>query len=99
MGNVKIIHLFAFFSLCTCAFTGCASGNSADAEPGVDQTIAGATKWGHYNGEPITKWNSDGRTMTLLTELRYTDPEKGKSGLRQSVHWSMEHPFRVTSGQ
>ena len=42
--------------------------------PGIDQTIPGATKWGHYDGEPVTKWNPDGRTMTLLTELRYTDP-------------------------
>jgi hypothetical protein len=34
----------------------------------------GGAKWGYYNGDPVTKWNPDGRTMTLLTELRYTDP-------------------------
>ncbi len=41
--------------------------------------LQGATrppnKWGYYSGEPVTKWNSDGRTMTLLSELRYTDPK------------------------
>jgi Protein of unknown function (DUF1353) len=32
-------------------------------------------KWGYYSGEPITRWDSDGRNMTLLSELRYTDPK------------------------
>lgn len=32
-------------------------------------------KWGYYSGAPVTRWDSDGRTMTLLTELRYTDPK------------------------
>ena len=74
MGNVKAIQLFALIPLFASAFAGCASSNNADAGPGIDQTIPGATKWGHYDGEPVTKWNPDGRTMTLLTELRYTDP-------------------------
>ena len=74
MGNVKGVQLFGLLTLCAAVFAGCASGNSADARPGIDQTIPGATKWGHYDGEPVTKWNPDGRTMTLLTELRYTDP-------------------------
>ena len=74
MGNVKAIQSFAFITLFASAFAGCASNNSADTQPGIDQTIPGATKWGHYDGEPVTKWNPDGRTMTLLTELRYTDP-------------------------
>ena len=73
MRNEKAIQLFALI-LFVSAFAGCASSNSADAGPGIDQTIPGATKWGHYDGEPVTKWNPDGRTMTLLTELRYTDP-------------------------
>jgi hypothetical protein len=30
---------------------------------------------GYYSGAPETRWNSDGRTMTLLSELRYTDPD------------------------
>ena len=38
---------------------------------------AGATSshpWGYYTGYPETRWNPDGRTMTLLNELHYTDP-------------------------
>src|SRR6266849_10466453 len=32
-------------------------------------------KWGHYSGYVEARWENDGRTMTLLTELRYTDPQ------------------------
>src|SRR6266481_9849898 len=32
-------------------------------------------KWGHYSGYVEARWENDGRTMTLLSELRYTDPE------------------------
>ena len=75
MGTTKTFQLFVLIALVATGSTGCASSNKPDELPsGTGQTIAGATKWGHYNGEPITKWNSDGRTMTLLTELRYTDP-------------------------
>ena len=42
--------------------------SEAEPSPGVE------FKWGYFDGEPVTKWNPDGRTMTLLTELRYTDP-------------------------
>jgi len=31
--------------------------------------------WGYYSGVPVTRWNPDGRTMTLLSEMRYTDPQ------------------------
>src|SRR6202011_6035361 len=31
-------------------------------------------KWGFYAGYPETRWDPDGRSMTLLNELRYTDP-------------------------
>jgi Protein of unknown function (DUF1353) len=73
MGNAKGFQLFALalFAL----VVSCASSNKAGNPVGVEQTIAGATKWGYYSGEPVTKWNPDGRTMTLLTELRYTDPK------------------------
>ena len=30
--------------------------------------------WGYYTGVPVTRWNPDGRSMTLLSELLYTDP-------------------------
>ncbi len=31
--------------------------------------------WGYYTGVPVTQWNPDGRSMTLLRELRYIDPK------------------------
>ncbi len=73
MGTGKGIQLFALISL-SAVLAGCASPKSSDTRSGSAQTVPGATKWGYYNGEPVTRWNPDGRTMTLLTELRYTDP-------------------------
>src|SRR5215468_9732824 len=73
MGIGKGIQLLAVIGLFATTLAGAASSEAGDA-PAIDQTIPGATKWGHYDGEPVTKWNPDGRTMTLLTELRYTDP-------------------------
>jgi hypothetical protein len=72
MENRKIIQLLVFFAG---TFAACASDQDQAQVPGVDQIVPGATRWGFYNGEPVTKWNPDGRTMTLLTELRYTDPK------------------------
>ena len=68
MENRKIIQLFVFF------VAACTAYASDKESAGADQTVPGGTKWGYYDGEPVTKWNPDGRTMTLLTELRYTDP-------------------------
>jgi len=34
-----------------------------------------SNKWGHYSGYVEARWENDGRTMTLLNELRYTDPQ------------------------
>jgi Protein of unknown function (DUF1353) len=31
--------------------------------------------WGYYSGQVEARWENDGRHMTLLSELRYTDPE------------------------
>src|SRR5438132_11676230 len=74
MGTGKGIQQLALILLMAAISAGCASSNNAGGTSGIDQIIPGATKWGYYNGEPVTKWNPDGRTMTLLTELRYTDP-------------------------
>jgi hypothetical protein len=30
--------------------------------------------WGYYSGQVEARWENDGRNMTLLSELRYTDP-------------------------
>src|SRR5260370_28317223 len=52
--------------------SGCASNKTpawvrfAEKEP---------NKWGHYSGYVEARWENDGRTMTLLSELRYTDPQ------------------------
>jgi Protein of unknown function (DUF1353) len=31
--------------------------------------------WGYYSGQVEARWENDGRTMTLLNELRYNDPD------------------------
>jgi Protein of unknown function (DUF1353) len=31
--------------------------------------------WGYYSGQVETRWENDGRHMTLLSELHYTDPD------------------------
>jgi hypothetical protein len=73
MGKGKIIQSFGFlgFMVVLAAY---ASDKAQAQVSGANQTVPGATRWGYFNGEPVTKWNPDGRTMTLLTELRYTDP-------------------------
>jgi hypothetical protein len=66
-------RLIPFFAplLAATLFAGCAS------PPPVSWREA-ATKshpWGYSTGVPVTQWDPDGRTMTLLRELRYTDPQ------------------------
>ena len=64
---------------------GCASrGNNPEREAAraakrldheaAKAKVARAGTWGHYNGPIETRWEDDGRTMVLLSELRYTDP-------------------------
>ena len=64
---------------------GCGSGrdnperDAARAEKRLDREaakakVARAGTWGHYSGSIETRWESDGLTMVLLNELRYTDP-------------------------
>src|SRR5689334_7494802 len=50
--------------------TGCRSSHGPQWMMGAMQSH----KWGYYSGYPETRWDPDGRTMTLLNELRYTDP-------------------------
>lgn len=51
--------------------TGCGSGKGPHWTAGAEQSH----KWGYYSGPVDTRWESDGRSMTLLNELRYTDPK------------------------
>src|SRR5215470_4033061 len=74
MGSDKGIQVFALIGLFATALAGCTSSEASDP-PAIDQTIPGATKWGYYSGEPVTRWSPDGRKMILVTELRYTDPK------------------------
>jgi len=74
MGRDKRIQVFALIGLFATALAGSASSEASDP-PAIDQTIPGATKWGYYSGEPVTRWSPDGRNMILVTELRYTDPK------------------------
>jgi hypothetical protein len=73
MGHRKIIQSFTFFAFIA-VFAACASDKEPAPTSEVEQSGSVGSKWGYFNGEPVTKWNRDGRTMTLLTELRYTDP-------------------------
>jgi len=45
-------------------------------QPPPWDTVAAREKhsWGYYSGQVEARWENDGRTMTLLSELRYTDP-------------------------
>ena len=74
MGSDKRIQVFALIGLFATALAGSTSSEASDP-PAIDQTIPGATKWGYYSGEPVTRWSPDGRNMILVTELRYTDPK------------------------
>jgi len=51
-------------------FFGCAS----DKPVAWREAALQSHPWGYYTGTPVTSWNPDGRSMTLLHELRYTDP-------------------------
>ena len=50
---------------------GCASNQPVSWREAARQ----AHPWGYYTGVPMTEWNPDGRSMTLLREFRYTDPQ------------------------
>jgi hypothetical protein len=79
MGNRRVIQSFAFFGLMATLAVSASDQETAEV-PEAEQSAPVESKWGYYDGDPVTKWNPDGRTMTLLTELHYTDP--------QGVVWS-----------
>jgi hypothetical protein len=60
-----------FGILIALVFTACGSHNQPVWLEGATRP---GNKWGYYSGQPETRWDADGRTMTLLNELRYTDP-------------------------
>jgi len=75
MGTRKGIQLFGLISLLVAILAGCASHKKSDPPSVAEQPASAGTKWGYYSGDPILKWNPDGRTMTVMAELSYTDPQ------------------------
>ena len=53
--------------LSSCVFGGKKAGTIERTKP--------PSTWGYFSGPIETRWEADGRTMTLLNELRYTDPK------------------------
>jgi len=41
----------------------------------VGKRVKEPATWGYFSGPIDTRWEADGRSMTLLNELRYTDPK------------------------
>jgi hypothetical protein len=64
------VRLKSFIALSVILLAGCSS-QGPNWIVGAEQSH----QWGYYSGAPVTRWDSDGRTMTLLSELRYTDPK------------------------
>ncbi len=52
-------------------------GGCGGSRPPAWETAAVRPKhpWGYYSGQVEARWENDGRNMTLLSELRYTDPD------------------------
>ncbi len=74
MGNWKGIQSLALLSV-VAVLIACASHKNSAQLSVAEQPPSGGSRWGYYSGEPVTRWNPDGRTMTLLSELSYTDPQ------------------------
>jgi hypothetical protein len=62
---VLVLIIAVLFS--SCIFGGKKAGRLEPIKP--------TSTWGYFSGPIETRWESDGRTMTLLNELRYTDPK------------------------
>jgi hypothetical protein len=60
----------SFVLLGAALLTACGSGKSSNLTVDASQS----NRWGYYSGPVETRWENDGRSMTLLNELRYTDP-------------------------
>lgn len=67
---MKTIAIFIIGTAAAIFISGCGSNHPPSWISGAVQNH----KWGYYSGYPETRWHSDGRSMTLLNELRYMDP-------------------------
>jgi hypothetical protein len=66
---MKWAKIFALIDIAL--FSGCASHSGPSWTRGAEQPHP----WGFYSGAPITRWEPGGRSMTVMSELRYTDPQ------------------------
>jgi hypothetical protein len=64
--RIVLVCLIAVL-LSSCVFGGKKAGT-------IERTKR-TSPWGYFSGPIETRWEADGRTMTLLNELRYTDPK------------------------
>jgi hypothetical protein len=69
--NSKFVRLLGSFVMIS-SLIGCAGDKTPAWVRGASKT---SSKFGHYSGYVEARWENDGRTMTLLSELRYTDPQ------------------------
>jgi hypothetical protein len=61
-------------TLFLCVFlSSCIFGRKKSAPK--EQAVKPTNKWGYFSGPVDARWEGDGRMMTLLSELRYTDPK------------------------
>jgi hypothetical protein len=51
-------------------FAGC---GSAPKRTSWREAATQSHPWGYFSGVPVTQWNPDGRSMTLLRQFSYTD--------------------------
>lgn len=65
MRHLTLTTTILFLSLAACSLP---RGAKKAERPRPSQS------WGHFSGPVETRWDNDGITMTLLNELRYTDP-------------------------
>src|SRR4029077_5508485 len=65
---MKWAKIFALIDIAL--FSGCASHKDPSWTAGAKEEHP----WGYYSAPPIARWEPDGRNMTLISELRYTDP-------------------------
>ena len=63
---------FLIFTIVALSIVGCSSDKTPAWIRGASKQ---GNKWGHYSGYVEARWENDGRTMTLLSELRYSDPQ------------------------
>lgn len=74
-GLFSLAGATAKFLLCALIMTSVLTGCASDKAQPWTEAASPAHPWGHFSGSPITQWNPDGRSMTLLNELRYVDPK------------------------